>query len=189
MGIMCICGKAIYNPKSKRCTACQSISRKEGKIRWEKRQKCFYVANEKDRLCLRCNQSPPLKAIVSCEKCWWKSKSQTHFGNVLKAAELKARWELQDRNCLLTGVLLAPPNMELDHKIPLIKEGRSTIDNLQWTLPEANNAKWDLLHDEFLALCRLIVSYADQETPDPIWEKLASQGGRFNRKYNRKKKK
>ena len=92
----------------------------------------------------------------------WRYKANTIHPNVrgkLRQNELKQIWERQNGKCALTGRQLDFWTMELDHKIPLSRGGKSTIENLQWTCEEANQAKKDLLDDEFITLCQEVIAY------------------------------
>ena len=68
--------------------------------------------------------------------------------------------------CALTGKpidLMKPKSYQLDHIVPRSKGGDNSLDNCQLTLKEANQAKNDLSMDEFIALCREIVTYYDNK--------------------------
>jgi 5-methylcytosine-specific restriction endonuclease McrA len=69
-----------------------------------------------------------------------------------------------DPKCALTGRninLLDSRSYQLDHIIPRSKGGDSSLDNCQLTCREANQAKHELTTEEFVNLCREVVSYFD----------------------------
>ena len=59
--------------------------------------------------------------------------------------------------CALTGRVLTPETVSLDHIVPLSKGGVSTTDNIQFVTHEANQAKSTLSQEEFIKLCRDVV--------------------------------
>jgi len=64
--------------------------------------------------------------------------------------------------CNLTGRSIDIENTrswELDHIVPASKGGSDTIDNCQITCKEANFAKGDLSMDEFINLCKDVLTH------------------------------
>lgn len=64
--------------------------------------------------------------------------------------------------CNLTGrsiILENTKSWELDHIIPASKGGPDTLDNCQITCREANFAKGDLTMDEFISLCKDVLTH------------------------------
>jgi CRISPR/Cas system Type II protein with McrA/HNH and RuvC-like nuclease domain len=64
--------------------------------------------------------------------------------------------------CYLTGTLIDlsnPSEYSFDHKLPTSKGGTNDISNLGLCLSQANRAKSDLTHDEFIALCTKILAH------------------------------
>lgn len=62
--------------------------------------------------------------------------------------------------CYLTGKPLEidkPRSYQFDHKVPVSKGGTNTIDNLGLCTREANQAKSDMTHDEFIELCKTVL--------------------------------
>jgi 5-methylcytosine-specific restriction endonuclease McrA len=62
--------------------------------------------------------------------------------------------------CYLTGVpidLNKPRTYHLDHIIPKSRGGDDSLDNCQIACREANQAKGDLLVEEFIELCNKVV--------------------------------
>lgn len=72
--------------------------------------------------------------------------------------QLARLWKSQRGLCALTGRRLTRENAEIDHKRPQVRGGGDGIENLQWVCKVANRAKRDLTDEEFLALCREVVS-------------------------------
>ena len=68
----------------------------------------------------------------------------------------------QNFRCALTGELLTPDTISLDHIQPihLGKPGTDTIGNCQLVTRAANAAKGGLAPDEFLRLCRAVAKHA-----------------------------
>ena len=71
--------------------------------------------------------------------------------------------ERQDFRCALTGRKLEPQTASLDHIIPLTQNGQHVIENTQVLHKDVNRAKGTLTNDEFLALCREVVAWADSK--------------------------
>lgn len=65
--------------------------------------------------------------------------------------------KIQDQKCYLTGRFVdfsQAKSYHLDHIVPVSKGGQRNIDNLGLTCKEANQAKGDLMLDEFIDLCK-----------------------------------
>lgn len=65
--------------------------------------------------------------------------------------------------CYITGELIdlsEPSTYELDHIKPRAKGGLSTIDNCGLCTKKVNRAKNDMELDEFVELCKKVVTYA-----------------------------
>ena len=60
--------------------------------------------------------------------------------------------------CPLTGRKLQGNTMSVDHKIPISRGGTNELSNLQFVHIDVNYAKQDLLQEEFIQLCRDVVS-------------------------------
>jgi 5-methylcytosine-specific restriction endonuclease McrA len=68
----------------------------------------------------------------------------------------------EETTCYLTGrpiKLLEPRMYEFDHKIPVSKGGKHTIDNLGITRKEANWAKADMTINDFIELCKDVLGH------------------------------
>jgi len=67
----------------------------------------------------------------------------------------------ENPTCYLTGEkidLLKADSYSLDHKVPRSKGGACDLSNMGLTTKNANVAKNDLALDDFLKLCRSVVS-------------------------------
>lgn len=76
-----------------------------------------------------------------------------------------SRWELarlfirQKGLCRLTGEKLTRENISLDHIVPKIRGGSVGIENLSFVTKEVNIAKNKLLDNEFVELCKKVISH------------------------------
>lgn len=70
--------------------------------------------------------------------------------------------ERQNFRCALTGRDLTPATAAPDHIMPVSRGGDHTIENIAIVHVNANRAKGTMTLDEFVALCREVVAYADR---------------------------
>lgn len=76
--------------------------------------------------------------------------------------------ETQQYRCALTGRELTPETASIDHKVPLAGGGEHHISNI-WVLDHVvNRAKGTMTVDEFIAMCRDVVSHADRVDQNSI---------------------
>ncbi len=89
----------------------------------------------------------------------------------------------QSRRCALTGRNLRPDTVALDHIIPVSRGGAHCIENAQLLHKEVNRAKGTLTNEEFIQLCRAVVSHMDQIAlkPSSRHRKRSSTTVRANR--------
>jgi hypothetical protein len=99
--------------------------------------------------------------IRKCESVVHNMKVRLKLPKVMVATvpEIRALWDKQNRECNLTGEVLNE-KAECDHKMPVSRGGPSTIENLQWVTPEVHRAKGNMTNEEFVEMCRKVVSYA-----------------------------
>ena len=71
----------------------------------------------------------------------------------------------QGYRCALTGRQLTPETASLDHKVPLGRGGVHAIENIWIVHEDANRAKGTMTAEEFVALCREVVSYQEGALP------------------------
>ena len=88
---------------------------------------------------------------------WKARKSYIH----LTAEQLRQLWEEQEGLCALTGRPL-DDDAQVDHVVPKSRGGDDAYENSRWLCAEANQAKYNLLDDEFLALCREVIGWAER---------------------------
>lgn len=74
---------------------------------------------------------------------------------------MMALLEQQNYRCALSGVELTPETASADHKVPIARGGLHHISNLQIIDEKVNQAKGALMLDEFLDVCRRVVSHQD----------------------------
>lgn len=72
--------------------------------------------------------------------------------------ELATLWKTQRGRCVMTDRILTRENAHLDHIVPLVRGGWSTISNLRWVHKDFNYAKRDLSDADFLDLCKDVVA-------------------------------
>jgi 5-methylcytosine-specific restriction endonuclease McrA len=84
----------------------------------------------------------------------------------VRSSDIMAILERQGFRCALSGRQLTPESATIDHIVPLARDGEHCLANL-WVVQAAiNKAKNTMTCDEFLAMCRDVVRFADhgQET-------------------------
>ena len=74
-------------------------------------------------------------------------------------AEISRLWKQQRGICPVTGRRLNKENAQLDHIIPLKRDGSDLVENLRWVHRDVNYAKRDLMDEDFFRLCLDIVSH------------------------------
>jgi 5-methylcytosine-specific restriction endonuclease McrA len=74
----------------------------------------------------------------------------------LSLHELFGLLEDQDYRCALTGKVLSPDDVAVDHIIPISSGGDFSIKNSQLVSKSANRAKHTMSQEEFLELCRAV---------------------------------
>lgn len=72
--------------------------------------------------------------------------------------------ERQQYRCAISGRHLTPDTASLDHRIPVSRGGPHRLENAQVLHADVNRAKASLTNDEFIALCREVVAWADRST-------------------------
>ena len=82
----------------------------------------------------------------------------------VSTADLLNLLEAQRYRCALSGRLLEPANAAMDHVLPVSRRGRHSIENIQLLEKAVNRAKGTMTNDEFLAMCRDVVAWADNRS-------------------------
>jgi len=72
----------------------------------------------------------------------------------------------QNFTCPVSGRTLTPETASLDHIVPLSRGGEHSISNVWIVDQQINHAKGTLLLEEFIALCRCIVSHQSINFPE-----------------------
>lgn len=92
-----------------------------------------------------------------------KKRSKCHVTFSWRDVIEKFGWET---TCYITGRrinLREPKTYQFDHMVPASKGGSDTIDNLGICCRNANQAKHDMLFDDFLQLCKEVLEYNGYE--------------------------
>lgn len=97
----------------------------------------------------------------------WNKKLRTAVSQFRKSLEImpKENYTYKDVieyfggttvKCELTGrtIDLLVDNYNIDHILPVSRGGSNELDNMAFTIPQANTAKSDLTNEEFVALCK-----------------------------------
>jgi len=131
------------------CSSCR-----QKKSDWRRdRQKEWKQQNS----CLHCGK-PNFGNKSVCETHYYMSLSSGRLGKAGFASGLKMLVIEQNGHCALTGDILTPDNMELDHICASSAGGINCITNVRWVTKDANRAKQHLSDEELLALCQKIVA-------------------------------
>jgi len=79
-----------------------------------------------------------------------RTRLKQYFGSFPTTKELHGLLVAQAGLCALTYLPL-PERPHLDHIVPRVRGGDSSVGNLQWVSPMANHAKGDMTGPEFQA--------------------------------------
>lgn len=71
----------------------------------------------------------------------------------------------QQYRCALSGRQLMPDSASLDHIVAISRGGEHRIENAQVLHKDVNRAKGAMGNEEFLALCREVVAWANRRVP------------------------
>lgn len=149
---LCIsCGK---NPlhSSRHCKECLDRFTERRKIKKE-----TFLSNN---LCSRCGKQEIVDGNTRCTICILKHMAWNHMKDGSKWTDLKSIFEKQNGMCPYTGrSLQIGINTELDHIVPVAKDGKSESSNYQWVYKTVNVMKLDQLHEEFLCLIKEICNH------------------------------
>jgi 5-methylcytosine-specific restriction endonuclease McrA len=101
---------------------------------------------------------------VLCTPHMFQTAARRWLGDSSKWEDLRSLLESQGYRCAYTGAeLFVGKNASIDHIEPRARGGADEISNLQWVSWEANRAKTDLSHDEFLSMCRAVARRFPEE--------------------------
>jgi len=70
----------------------------------------------------------------------------------------------QEYRCAMTGRDLTPQTAALDHIVPIRCGGKHVIENAQVLHKDVNRAKGSLTKEQFVALCREVVTWIDGQS-------------------------
>ena len=79
-----------------------------------------------------------------------------HYGTKHTETDFIELWNKQKGICPFTGWTL-DKTAQIDHIIPIKREGTSSLSNLRWLCKEANYGKRDMLDGEYLNVIEAIV--------------------------------
>jgi hypothetical protein len=82
-------------------------------------------------------------------------------GGAVTTSSVFAMIERQRFRCAMTGRQLTPQTAALDHIVPIRCGGRHVIENTQVLHKDVNRAKGSLTNEEFITLCREVVTWTD----------------------------
>ena len=97
-------------------------------------------------------------------KCFFKNRARMAIARIRHstveqiANDIFWLWHKQRGRCALTGMRL-DRTAELDHIIPVSQGGKNERSNLQWLCKKVNRSKRDLTSEEFISLCKEVISY------------------------------
>jgi 5-methylcytosine-specific restriction endonuclease McrA len=165
----------------KQCTKCKMISprdnfvgdknRPDGKYPICKDCRSRYYHANRDRVIRQAQEYRKRPGIHAQIQVWHKQYADRRFfykrsanlklranGDSATYLELARLWKQQRGICPLTGRRLTRDNSQLDHVVPLVNGGRSTVSNLRWVHRDVNYAKRDLSDAAFIDLCRVVAA-------------------------------
>jgi len=87
-----------------------------------------------------------------------KVEAERPSGRITVASVLQLV-EAQGYRCAMTGRSLSPETASLDHIVPVRLGGGHVVENVQVLHKDVNRAKSTLTNDEFIRLCRDVVSH------------------------------
>jgi 5-methylcytosine-specific restriction endonuclease McrA len=90
---------------------------------------------------------------------WRSLQLRKRLGWPITEGDLLDLWDRQGGLCALTGAAMDIHDSEVDHIVPRSRGGSEHLSNLRWLSRAANQAKGDLLDEEFVALCAQVSEY------------------------------
>lgn len=117
------------------------------------RRKAYHAQN-RDARCKKMRD-------YAARRFFWNREMHLRGKDRATARQLASLWKYQKGKCALTGKRL-DRTAQLDHCLPKAKGGEDRIENLQWVCAEINRAKRDLTHDQFISLCKSVISWNDR---------------------------
>lgn len=83
--------------------------------------------------------------------------------------------------CYLSNTIIPRDSAELDHKIPVSREGSFSLENVGVTTRYYNNAKGQMTEEEFRGLLGLLSTWEDKGKN--LLLRLIASNNRFTKKY------
>jgi 5-methylcytosine-specific restriction endonuclease McrA len=87
---------------------------------------------------------------------------------IARASDLMQILERQRFRCALSGRELTPDSASIDHITPLAKGGPHELGNIWVVENTINKAKNTMTPEEFVAMCRDVVNFADQQHQNEV---------------------
>lgn len=145
---LCVGCSSPVEGKATRCTKCgQSAARAARRDRERRRA---------HGICSACLQ--PVTVGRYCLDHWFCKMAEYCTGSRKNSHVLRSLWEEQSGRCAYTDEKLVPgENASVDHKTPRARGGDGSKSNLQWVTDRINRMKTDMTHDEFLAMCQIVL--------------------------------
>lgn len=133
----------------------------EKRIKARARSKKWQENNKLVGKCVRCSSLRMVTSNNYCEKHYLEDVSHKCLNTRRSWKLLKEKLEQQNFKCYYSGVdLVLGVNASIDHTKPIIKhpELKNDINNLKWVDIRVNRMKRELDEEEFISLCKNIVS-------------------------------
>ena len=132
-----------------RCDACnkrRADYRKRRKLEWKEKG-----------LCNQCGKET-INGKNQCEKHYLMQVSTDRLGTSKYWKDLKMLIEKQYYKCSLTGDDISfEADIDLDHIIPITRNGKNELSNVRWVTRQANRLKNNLTDGELREICLKII--------------------------------
>lgn len=145
---LCVGCSLPVDGKTARCAKCRQ-SAAQSALRNQERRRSHGI-------CSACLQ--PATVGRCCLDHWFCKMAEYCTGSRKNSHVLRSLWEEQSGQCAYTDEKLVPgENASVDHKTPRARGGDGSKGNLQWVTERVNRMKTDMTHDEFFAMCQLVL--------------------------------
>lgn len=94
-----------------------------------------------------------------------RKNGQSQESKGVSAKRILAILKDQNYRCAISGRPLTPETASLDHRIPLAAGGLHNIDNVWVVHHQINTAKGTLTIEEFVTMCRDVVTHQENSAP------------------------
>jgi len=120
--------------------------------------------------CVRCGVSLPSGTTgQKCQKCWFNHIALVSLNDYGKGDAIAQMFNEQQGRCAYTNEILIPAvNACIDHKLPRVRGGDSSISNIHWVTKDINRVKGTRTHEEFILICLQIA-----QKYNPHWDNSA----------------